>query len=309
MRKVYLTGLLKPEYLFRPHQVPRKFLREYLGRREEAQKALLPWGLQITVNAGEDIGWSLYTRALYETAVTESLWRLTRAGDLVVDVGANIGYMTSILAVKVGPDGKVHSFEPHPSIFRILQLNVTNWSSDKRCGQIFLYNAALGSQKAFGKLYMPDHFSSNQGTSYVGPRDAQSNGQAIDVSILALDDVIPESQSIGVVKLDVQGYELSVLKGMERLLRERRVRHIVFEEENGFPALTHTFLLEMGYLSYGIEQRFQGIRFVRDRQPYAHPVKGLSPNYLATIVSEAEVSSLARGFWRSFGPAQFFKRW
>lgn len=299
---------MKPEYLFRPYQIPWKLWREYLGRREEVQKARLPWGLEIRVNTGEAIGWSLYTRTLYETAVTESLWRLTRVGDLTVDIGANIGYMTSILAVRVGAEGKVHSFEPHPSIFQELQSNATNWNSGKRCGRIFLYNAALGSQKGIGKLCIPEHFPRNQGTSYIRPRDIEFNGQAIDVSILALDDVIPENESIGVVKLDVQGYELSVLKGMERLLRERRIRHLVFEEENRFPAPTHKFLSNIGYVSYGIEQRFQGIRFARNRQPFSHPVTGPSPNYLATIVPEAEVSSLARGFWQSFGPTQFFRR-
>ena len=61
---------------------------------------------------------------MYETEVTESLWRLARVGDLAVDVGANIGYMTSILAVKAGARGKINSFEPHPTIFQRLRLNV-----------------------------------------------------------------------------------------------------------------------------------------------------------------------------------------
>jgi FkbM family methyltransferase len=187
-------------------------------------------------------------------------------------------------------------------------MNVKNWSADKRCGQFVLYNAALGSCKGVGKLFVPDDFSHNQGTSYVRAEGVQSEGQAFDVSVMTLDDVIPDGGSVGVVKLDVQGYELSVLKGMERLLRERRVRHVVFEEESGgFPAATHTFLRDMGYEIYGIEQHFWGIRFAHNRQPYFDPVYGPPPNFLATIVSEAEVSSLARGFWKSFGPAQFLK--
>jgi len=300
-----LRAIFKPEYLFRPNQIPWKLWREYLGRREEVKKARLPWGLEIEVNTGESIGWSIYTRALYETTVTESLWRLARVGDLVVDVGANIGYMTSILALRVGARGRVYSFEPHPSIFHELQLNVTNWSGNRRCGPIILYNAALGSHEEVGKLYVPDYFCRNQGTSWIGPRDAEFSGQTFDVALLALDDVFPNGETIGVIKLDVQGYELTVLRGMERILRERRVRHVVFEEEGGFPALTHAFLSDMGYESYGIEQHFRGIRFARNRKPFCDPVNGPSPNYLATIVSEADVSALGGGFWQSFGPAQF----
>jgi FkbM family methyltransferase len=278
---------------------------ECLGRKEEVRKARLPWDLEIELNTGESIGWSIYTRALYETAVTESLWRLARVGDLVVDVGANIGYMTSILAVKVGASGKIYSFEPHPAIFQRLRLNVKNWSADGRCGQFVLHNAALGNRKGVGELCVPDDFSYNQGTAWIAPQDAQFNGQAFDVDILALDDVIPDSESIGVVKIDVQGYELAVLKGMEGLLRERRIRHVVLEEEGAFPAATHTLLTTWGYEIYGIEQHLWGIRFARNRKPHSDPVNGPSPNFLATIVSEVEVSSLARGFWQSFGPARF----
>lgn len=302
-----LRGILKPEYLFRPHQIPRKLWLEYLGRREEVKKTRLPWGLEIEANTGESIGWSIYTRALYETAVTESLWRLSRVGDLVVDAGANIGYMTSILALRVGARGRVYSFEPHPGIFDVLRLNVTNWGTDRRCGQIILYNAALASHEGVGKLCVPDYFCRNQGTCRIESQNTRSNGQTFAVTLLALDDIFPGGETIGVVKLDVQGYELEVLRGMERMLRERRVRHVVFEEESGFPAPTHAFLSDMGYESYGIEHHFSGIRFARDRQPFCDPVNGPSPNYLATTVSEADVSALAGGFWQSFGPAQFFK--
>ena len=67
-----IRGIFKPEYLFRPNQILRKLWLECLGRKEEVRKARLPWGLQIELNTGESIGWSIYTRALYETAVIES---------------------------------------------------------------------------------------------------------------------------------------------------------------------------------------------------------------------------------------------
>lgn len=301
-----LLGILKPEYLFRPSQIPRRLWLEYLGRREEVKTTSLPWGLEIAANTGESIGWSIYTRALYETAVTESLWRIARVGDLVVDVGANIGYMTSILALRVGARGRVYSFEPHPGIFEVLRTNVTNWNADGRCGQIILYNAALASREGVGTLRVPDYFCRNQGTSSIEWQNIRSVGQTLAVRLLTLDDIFPRDETIGVVKLDVEGYELEVLRGMERMLRARRVRHIVFEEDGGFPAPTHAFLADMGYESYGIEQHFSGIRFARDRQPLGDPVNGPSPNYLATTVSEADVSALAAGFWQSFGPARFF---
>jgi Protein-L-isoaspartate(D-aspartate) O-methyltransferase (PCMT) len=117
-------GLFKPEYFFRPQQIIRKFYRELSGRKQEMKVADLPWGLKLNVDTGESIGWSIYTRALYETPIVEALWRLTHPGDLVVDGGANIGYMTSVLAIRVGKTGRVLSFEPHPEIFSQLKRNV-----------------------------------------------------------------------------------------------------------------------------------------------------------------------------------------
>ena len=308
IRIASLGGVLKPEYLFRPNQILRRLWRGHFGGRGGFKKARLPWNLEITVDSGESIGWSVYTRALYDTALTETLWRLARLGDFVIDVGANIGYMTSLLGVRVGKGGRVYAFEPHPSIFRELQLNVANWTRDKRCGQFVLHNAALGSHKGTGRLVVPDTFSVNKGTSYVSREITQSREHTFDVNILALDDVISHADLISVVKLDVQGYELSVLKGMENLLKQKRVRHVVFEEEGGFPAATHMFLTDMGYDIYGIDQCFWGIRFVRNKQPFFDPVNGPSPNFLATTASGTEVSSLTTGFWQSFGPAQLFWR-
>lgn len=302
-----MLGIAKPEYLFRPHQIVRKAWAEFLGRKPELKKAHLPWGLDIALNAGEAIGWSIYTRGLYETAVTECLWRLALRGRSVVDVGANIGYMSSVLAVKVGPSGKVYAFEPHPAVFETLQMNAVSWSNDGRCGQIVLHQAALGNRKGLNKLYVPNHFSKNEGTSWTGAMDSPSNDHSIDITVLVLDEIIPHQELIEVVKIDVEGYELSVLKGMERLLQERRVRHIVFEEEGAFPAATHAFLSTFGYTIYGIEQRFRGVRLFRNGKPHVDPLNGPAPNFLATLASDEQVRSLVEGFWESFGPVHFWK--
>ncbi|MGB2890329.1 MAG: FkbM family methyltransferase, partial [Candidatus Acidiferrales bacterium] len=304
-----LAGLAKPEYFFRPHQIGRRLWREVAGRKKEVKIVRLPWGLEITVDIGESIGWSVYTRAIYETAVTEALWRLVKPGDSVVDGGANIGYMTSILAVRVGERGKVYCFEPHPEVFRDLQQNVRTWETNKQCGSFLLYQIALGAREGVEALRVPEFFSTNRGVSWIETGNTHGEGQNLQVRVLALDEVIPEHETIGVVKLDVQGYELAVLKGMERILRDRRVRHVVFEELEDFPAATHEFLREMGYANYGIEPHFRGIRCIRDAQPHCDPVNGPPPNYLATLEPELNVSRLQSGFWQSFGPGQLLGKW
>src|SRR5882724_1375106 len=106
--------LNKPEYWFRPRQLCRKAFFElgYYTRTASAW-VYLPWGLRVAVNPHESIGKSLLTHGVYDLAVSETIWRLTEPGDSCLDVGANIGYMTSLLAVRAAESGKVFSFEPH----------------------------------------------------------------------------------------------------------------------------------------------------------------------------------------------------
>lgn len=269
----------------------------------------LPWGLEISVDLADTIGWSVYTRAIYETAVTEALWRLAKPGDTVVDGGANVGYMTSILAIRVGERGKVYCFEPHPDVFQDLQQNVRSWETNNQCGSFALYQAALGEREGTATLVVPEHFSTNRGVSRIGRGEDHNEGQTHQINVLSLDTVIPEHQDIGVVKLDVQGSELAVMKGMERILRGRRVRHIIFEEESDFPAPTHAFVRELGYETFGLEHHFTGIQCIRGGPPHYDPVEGPPPNYLATLEPELTVAELEKGFWQSFGPAQLLRKW
>jgi FkbM family methyltransferase len=302
LRARNLIGIFKPEYLFRPHQITLKFSRELRGRREEMKLVHLPWGLNVTVNTGESIGWSLYTRSIYETAVTEALWRLTKPADLVVDAGANIGYMTSLLAVRVGRLGKVMSFEPHPGVFSQLQRNVDSWQKHGVSARVQLFQVALGDADGLADLHVPCFFSKNAGTAWLGGEAHGQEGTSLSVPIRSLESIIPEGQKVSLVKLDVEGFELAVMKGMKSLLVDHRVHHLVFEECSTFPAPTHEYLSNLGYTIYGIEQWFGGICFLRDQQPRYDPISGPPPNYLATIEPTSVLKRVESGFWQSFGP-------
>src|SRR6266487_6888965 len=129
--------LNKPEYWFRPGQLFQKLLFE-LGRYSSkfSGRVRLPWGIEISVNPHETTGKSLLTHGVYELAVSEFLWRLTDPGDHCLDIGANIGYVTSLLAAKAGQSGKVSSFEPHPQVFERLTENVQSWNRSAGAGSI-----------------------------------------------------------------------------------------------------------------------------------------------------------------------------
>ena len=75
----------------------------------------MPWGLQMQIRPNDYIGSCIWGRGIYDLGVSEAIWRLLDKDDLAIDVGANIGHMTGIMARRVGPKGAVIAFEPHPA--------------------------------------------------------------------------------------------------------------------------------------------------------------------------------------------------
>jgi len=302
-----LLRIARPPYFYQPLQILRRLRLEYLWRTKNEAVVTLPWGLPININPHEAVGYNIASEGLYEVEVTETLWRLTQPGDLAVDAGANIGYTTSILGLRVGPNGSVHSFEPHPQVFASLRENVELWQNDARCGSFVLHETALGRETGKALLHTSDWFRTNRGTAWIAETaEAAPNQQAIEVPIQTLDSLFAERENIGILKIDVQGYELAVLKGMTRLLQNRSVRDIVFEEEAPFPAPTHEYLKSFGYSVLGIQGHFTGVCLLPDAQPAFDPEFGPAPNYLATRDVPRALALLKPPLWRSFGMARSF---
>jgi FkbM family methyltransferase len=278
-----------------------------LWRSKREAFVQLPWGLRIKINPHEAVGYNIASQGLYEIGVTETLWRLTDPEDQAIDVGANIGYTASVLGTRVGPKGKVICFEPHPDVFDSLKENVEIWKRDPRCGSFVLHQAALGAANGRALLHTNNWFLTNRGTAWISNNvEPTPDLRIVDVPIRNLDSLVGEGETIGVLKMDVQGNELGVLQGMTRLLTRQAVRDIVFEELSTYPAPTHEYLKSKGYSVFGLEERFARVECLPDAQPFSDPVIGPIPNYLATVNPERAKARLGPLMWRSFGPARFF---
>ena len=299
-------NLVHPEYALRPIQYARR-LRVWRAPTIPALETIrLPWGLRIQIDPSEAIGWVLATRGIYETEVTEVLWRLTQPGDIAVDVGANFGYMASVFAARVGRQGRLFCFEPNPEVFRRLTANLELWGADGITAVVEARQAAVGAIEGSADLIVPSFFKKNQGSSFVATDTTTGPGETrIQIPMVALDDQFANREGVAIVKIDVQGREISVLHGMSNLLREGRVRHIVFEEERAYPADTHLYLKEYGFQIFGIGHRWQGVRCLPDRAPDFDQRR--VPNYLATRGNGHMIEQLERGLWQSFGPRSLLK--
>ena len=150
----------------------------------------------------------------YEEKTTQLVQRLIKPGMVVIDVGAHVGYYTLLAAQRVGPTGKVYTFEPEPDNHALLLKNIelngyrnvvaTREAVSHRVGSSTLYLTGLDNGR---------HSMYHNGLPERG---------SVVVETTTLDSFL-ESQGwprVDLVKIDVEGAEMSVLTGMDRLLRE-----------------------------------------------------------------------------------------
>ena len=158
----------------------------------------------------------------HEPLTRRVLAGLLRPGSVVVDVGANIGYYTLLAAGKVGPRGRVHAVECLPENLILLSENVRR----NKLQNVKIHPCAAARERGMLTLNV-----SAVGLSRFGPNsrwpDAPGAGNTLTVPGVPLDEII--QSPVHVVKIDAEGADLDVLKGMERILSENERVSIIVE--------------------------------------------------------------------------------
>jgi len=146
----------------------------------------------------------------YEPIETELIKQKIKNDDVVIDVGSNIGYYTLLFASKIGPQGHVFSFEPAPENSKILKSNVAlnNFQN------VTVEEFAVSNKSGKVDLYLAD-----EGIGQHRIHESRFGKSSISVKMISIDEYLSEkSQKIDFVKIDVEGAEYDVLKGMENIL-------------------------------------------------------------------------------------------
>ena len=158
-------------------------------------------------------------RGTYERDEVEYVRRLLRPGDIVLDLGAHVGFFTIQMAAIVGPGGRVYAFEPFDANAELLDRSICENRFDER---IVFERAAVGATSGSATLTFPVE-TLNSGGAYLlrdGTAPLTGNLQK-KVEMVALDEFkLPHP--VRFIKMDVEGAEPQVLKGAERLLEEDR---------------------------------------------------------------------------------------
>lgn len=150
---------------------------------------------------------SLY-EATWEPGTVAYLKQALRPGMTAVDVGANIGGLTLVMARSVGPQGRVIAVEPGPQSLRWLRRNVARNGAEN----VIVVDAAAGARTERRSFNVEENLV--LGSFYAHPWVQW--GWTVDVHQTTLDQLAPDV--VDLVKIDVEGAELEVLQGAPRLL-------------------------------------------------------------------------------------------
>ncbi|MBI3005901.1 MAG: FkbM family methyltransferase [Ignavibacteriales bacterium] len=139
------------------------------------------------------------------------LRRLIHKEDVVVDIGANLGFYTRFFSEQVGPGGKVLAFEPDTENFRRL-VEGTEWYSNVVLRREAVSNVSGPLNIYRSKLSNVDH------RTY----PTEEYESTYEIKAVALDDFISSDDRIDFIKMDIQGYEYHALRGMKGILKTQK---------------------------------------------------------------------------------------
>jgi len=151
-------------------------------------------------------------------------------GDIVWDVGANIGHYTKIFANIVGASGHVVAFEPSPQTFATLSAEMA------RNDNVTLANVALSNFEGHTDLYVrSDGFNPADGLSTAS---VDADAKAVPIPVTTGDRYIAENAALAPnrIKIDVEGFESEVLSGLASHLRSEKLKTLFIEFHFGLMA-------------------------------------------------------------------------
>ncbi|MCG8457266.1 MAG: FkbM family methyltransferase [Holophagales bacterium] len=182
----------------------------------------------------------------YESALHQALPRLIEPGSVVYDVGANIGLYSVPMARATGREGRVYCFEPNPVCVSYLHVNLVA----NGCTQCEIVPLALGDRGPNVSLTV-NFANSLVGVIEKSPLYGTKPGQEIVVQAGTLDAVVKffPIPAPDVVKVDVEGAEAAVIRGMEGLVRDRRPL-LLLEIHGGTAAFEVSEVLDRYAYSY-----------------------------------------------------------
>jgi len=210
-------------------------------------------GIRLELDLSDYLQHYLYFN--YSDKSLDKLCSLAKPGMIILDIGANIGYLALRLAKKVGNEGRIYSFEPDADNYKKAVHNINELNP--WCNNIYIENMGLGDKKGQYKLFIMDEL--NNGMHQV--HDYVPDKPYSIINIEVLDEYVSEKQmpAPGLIKIDTEGYEMNILKGaVKTIVKYKPVLFIELDDnnlrgQNSSAKEIVTFLKAMGYILRGVE--------------------------------------------------------
>lgn len=147
-----------------------------------------------------------------------------KKGDIVLDLGANIGLYSLSAAKIVGNSGKIYSFEPDPITFKNLKKNIES----NKCDNVELINKAVSNKTGTIAFTSSENISSRSKNHIKSDDEPESN--SIKIHTIKIDDFFENKVNvINVIKMDIEGAEFEALKGMKKIIDKNKHLKIFLE--------------------------------------------------------------------------------
>lgn len=153
----------------------------------------------------------------FKTDSSSDILKYTKTGDVVIDIGGNIGQTAMLIAYKIKDSGKVISFEPYPETYNRFK---TNLELNKHLQNVEIVNIGLGDKP--GKLEMYQDCITNSGANRIVYKNDNNLAGLKTVEVTTLDNFISQRNldRINLIKIDVEGFEMKVLLGSKNILNQ-----------------------------------------------------------------------------------------
>jgi len=186
---------------------------------------------------------------IYEPATVIAMGRQLKNGDTFIDVGANIGYLSALGAGLVGRTGQVHSFEPVPRYYdRLRRMALAN-----REYTIFPNQCALSDTEATANIAVTNLPNIGWNTMVAGFMSREATQEIVEVQTCRLDTYLDAKglERISLIKIDAEGSEFPVLRGLSGYLEKTKHRPPIICEiaPHAYPYLGCTLDELVDYMS------------------------------------------------------------
>ncbi|HNQ12441.1 MAG TPA: FkbM family methyltransferase [Bacteroidia bacterium] len=209
--------------------------------KENSKRFVKRNGINYELDLSDMVDWYIFWD--FQQRERNYLYSLIKSGDLILDIGSNMGEVCLNFAKRSGANGTVYSFEPHPLNYKRLQKNLSLNPELK----VFTYQNGFGDHKASYRMSTVDNH--NKGMNRI-----RENGE-IPVEIITLDEFVENQKlkEINLIKIDTEGFEFNVLKGSVNTIKNYKPKLFIelddrnLKEQNSSAKQLVSFLIHQNY--------------------------------------------------------------